>query len=135
MIDYLYEWVRGIAYYMVLVTVVMQMTAAESYRKYIRLFTGIILVLMILAPVMRIFGINGEEIWMQEEGYEELAQNVEEKIEELEREISLEMPPEPEGGLAAGGGMDAGVLDGGFAEGQQEKETGRIEVGEIRIGR
>ena len=49
MIDYLYEWVRGIAYYMVLVTVVMQMTAAESYRKYIRLFTGIILVLMILA--------------------------------------------------------------------------------------
>lgn len=81
MIDYLYEWVRGIAYYMVLVTVIMQMAAAESYRKYIRLFTGIILVLMILAPVMRIFGINGEEIWMQEEGYEELAQNVEEKIE------------------------------------------------------
>ena len=80
MIDYLYEWVRGIAYYMVLVTVVMQMTAAESYRKYIRLFTGIILVLMILAPVMRIFGINGEEIWMQEKGYEELAQNIEKKV-------------------------------------------------------
>ncbi len=131
MIDYLYEWVRGIAYYMVLVTVVMQMTAAESYRKYIRLFTGIILVLMILAPVMRIFGINGEEIWMQEKGYEELAQNIEKKIEEMEREIS----PEMEEGLAAGSGGDAGALDGGTAEGQQGEEAGRIEVEEIRIGR
>lgn len=135
MIDYIYEWVRGIAYYMVLVTVIMQMAAAESYRKYIRLFTGIILVLMILAPVMRIFGINGEEMWMQEEGYEELAQDIEEKIEEIEQEISLEIPPDSEGGLAAGGRMDAGALDGGSAKGQQEKETGRIEVEEIRIGR
>lgn len=129
MIEYLYEWVRGIAYYMVLVTVIMQIIAGGSYRKYIRLFTGIILVLMILTPVMQIFGMNGKEIWAQEDEYEKIAENIEKKMKEMDQEM----------GTGSGNGFAAGVMtDDGTSEltgAEQEKEAGRIEVGEIRIGR
>lgn len=37
----LYEWVRQIAYVMVLISVIMQLAAGKQYQKYIRLYTGI----------------------------------------------------------------------------------------------
>ena len=61
MLDYLYEWIQRVAYYMILVTLIMQATAGEGYRKYIRLFTGIILILFILSPVIRLLGLDGKE--------------------------------------------------------------------------
>ncbi len=39
----LYEWVRQIAYVMVLISVIMQLAAGKQYQKYIRLYTGIVL--------------------------------------------------------------------------------------------
>ena len=44
----LYEWVRQIAYVMVLISVIMQLAAGKQYQKYIRLYTGIVLILFIL---------------------------------------------------------------------------------------
>lgn len=130
MIDYLYEWMREIAYYMVFMTAIMQVAAAESYRKYIRLFTGIILVLMILAPVMQIFGITEKETWMQEAEYENAVQEIEEKVEEIEKKIVS--------GAVDGDG--AGDMTAAFgstesAEIREEKDAGRIKVEEIHIGR
>ena len=52
----LYEWVRQIAYVMVLISVIMQLAAGKQYQKYIRLYTGIVLILFMLVPVFRIFG-------------------------------------------------------------------------------
>lgn len=131
MIDYLYEWIRGIAYYMVLITAIIQVAAAESYRKYIRLFTGIILVLMILAPVIQMFGLTEKEAWMQEEEYEKAAQKIEEKVKEMEQEIEDRTATgDGTGNLAdpmAGSGKATGI--------EEEKEAGRIKVEEIHIGR
>ena len=115
MLDYVYQWIRGIAYYLVLVTVVLELVAGQSYRKYIRLFTGIILVLLVLAPVSRGLKLLGEDsLDSVESSYEEAEEEIEEKIREMEQEA---LPVTQE--------EDAG----------QEKEGGRIEVEEIRIGR
>lgn len=131
MINYLYEWMREIAYYMVLMTAIMQVAAAESYRKYIRLFTGIILVLMIMAPVMQIFGITEKETWMQEAEYEKGVQEIEEKVRELENESVS-------GAVDGDGAEDmanAAFGSGESAEIGAEKDAGRIKVEEIHIGR
>lgn len=131
MINYLYEWMREIAYYMVLMTAIMQVAAAESYRKYIRLFTGIILVLMIMAPVMQIFGITEKETWMQKAEYEKAVQEIEEKVKEMENE-SIPGAVEEDGAEdmanAAFGSGDSGEIGA-------EKDAGRIKVEEIHIGR
>ncbi|MDO4313275.1 MAG: stage III sporulation protein AF [Eubacteriales bacterium] len=125
MLDYLYEWIRQIAYYMVLVTVVMQVVAGHSYRKYIRLFTGVILVLMILAPVLRIFESRKQDValWADYE-YEAAAERIEEKIQEMEQAVNIAESEEL---------SDVGTMK--ESEDSRNKKTGQIEVEEIRIGR
>lgn len=56
MFDYLYDWIWNLTVYMVLVTAVLQAVPGNDYKKYIRFFTGLVLVLMIAAPVLRLFG-------------------------------------------------------------------------------
>lgn len=56
MFDYIYEWIQNIAFYLVLVTAVLHAVPNHEYKKYIRFFTGLVLILMVLAPVLRLFG-------------------------------------------------------------------------------
>lgn len=128
--EYFCEWIQKIAYYMILVTLVMQV-AGEGYRKYIRLFTGIILILLILSPVIRLSGTEGEGyIRSAESRYEEAARQMEEKIQELEKEASGAYE---ERGIPGEGPEREELRDtGGNGE---TGEMGKIEVGEIRIGR
>lgn len=58
MFDYLYEWLRDISYYLILVTAVTYVLPSNSYRKYIRFFTGLVLILMLLTPVRNLFRIE-----------------------------------------------------------------------------
>ena len=54
MFNYFYEWLRNLAFYMVLVTAALQLIPNRSYEKYIRFFCGLILVILLLTPVMRV---------------------------------------------------------------------------------
>ena len=108
----LYEWVRQIAYVMVLISVIMQLAAGKQYQKYIRLYTGIVLILFMLVPVFRIFGTDTTGFMTEaEKKYTEMVEQIETKSAEEDVEKSLEESEE------------------------EQTEAGRIEVGEIRIGR
>lgn len=74
MLDYIYEWIENIAFYMVLVVAAMQMVSGESYKKYIRFFAGMILILMLIGPIIKIVGM--------ERGLEEI-ENVTKYMEEI----------------------------------------------------
>ncbi|MEF9946355.1 MAG: stage III sporulation protein AF [Lachnospiraceae bacterium] len=54
MFDYLYQWIENIACYMLLITMVMQMVPENSYRKYIRFFTSLLLLTLLLTPIFKI---------------------------------------------------------------------------------
>lgn len=145
MLDYLYEWIQRVAYYMILVTLIMQATAGEGYRKYIRLFTGIILILFILSPVIRLLGLDGKEfVRSAKQEYEAAAENIEEKMQKLEREADAFFGEERAGKVMEAGGIseemgksqsEVGVRDQRAESIETDHETGKIEVGEIRIGR
>lgn len=137
MLEYFCEWIQKIAYYMIMVTLVMQVTAGEGYRKYIRLFTGIILILLILSPVVHLFGLEGEDFALSAEGeYEAAAERIEKKVQELEEEASAMLGAESFMEAGERGGM--GLWDGNAGadeESGKAEEAGRIEVEEIQIGR
>lgn len=104
MFDYIYEWLRNISYYLILVTAVCYVLPSASYRKYIRFFTGLVLISMLLAPVINLIGRNsfqGEEMIRKYEA------EIEQKISQLEADIQNE---------------------------SMQKESVQIEVEEIRIG-
>ncbi len=56
MFDFIYEWIQNITFYLVLVTAVLHVVPNQSYRKYIRFFTGLVLILMIMGPILKVFG-------------------------------------------------------------------------------
>lgn len=75
---YLYEWIENVAVYMVIITVAMQMVPNNSYKKYIRFFTGLILIIMMSGPILKIFGMEQE----LEEFYK--SAEYEQKVKEIE---------------------------------------------------
>ena len=58
MLDYIYEWMENIAFYMVIVVAAMQMVPGDGYKKYIRFFAGMILILMLTGPILKLFGMS-----------------------------------------------------------------------------
>lgn len=135
--EYFCGWIQKIAYYMILVTLVMQVAAGESYRKYIRLFTGIILILLILSPVIHLLGLDGERyIQSAESEYEAAAERIEGKIQELEEEVASASGEKILPGDRAGQGLEENTEENEENEEMGRLEgAGKIEVGEIRIGR
>ena len=64
---------------MVIFTVAMQMIPNSSYKKYIRFFTGLILIIMLSGPIMKIFGMEQE----LQEFYK--SAEYQQKVKEIER--------------------------------------------------
>ena len=71
--DEIYEWMRNFSYYMMLLTVLLQLLPNNDYKKYIRFFTGLILILIMCGPIMKILHVKDMDI------------NYEQRVEEIER--------------------------------------------------
>lgn len=72
----LLEWVWQITCYLIFITVLMNLLPKKSYEKYIRLFAGMILILLVIKPVTGAFRLDEkmallfENITFQEEAEE-----------------------------------------------------------------
>ena len=116
MFEYLYEWMKNIAFYMVLITAVIHILPNSDYKKYIRFFTGMVLVVMLATPLLKIFGME-HPLWSlyNSKEYQEQMKKIEEESKYL------------------GETLPEGYPDDAVQEPEDEK-TG-IEVEEIEIGR
>ena len=75
------EWIKQIAGYLLLVSVVLQMLPGTKYVQYVKLFTGLLLILIVLRPVLKI----GEADVYLEQKIQEFVKNQ----ERLEEEIAV----------------------------------------------
>ena len=48
----IYDWIRNIVIYMILNTIIMNLLGDKSYKKYVSIVSGMILVLIIVSPLM-----------------------------------------------------------------------------------
>lgn len=60
MLTYIYDWIRNLAFYIVLVTMILQMLPDSVYKKYIRFFTGLVLILMLAEPILSGFHMKSD---------------------------------------------------------------------------
>ena len=59
MTEAIYGWIRNLAYMLLFFTVVLQLVPEGGYRKYIRYFLGLILIVTVISPV---FSSSGSSI-------------------------------------------------------------------------
>ncbi|BCJ95717.1 hypothetical protein acsn021_32860 [Anaerocolumna cellulosilytica] len=54
----IYSWVKNIVIFLVLTTIVTNLLGKSSYKKYINLVTGIILVILVISPLLKLFQLD-----------------------------------------------------------------------------
>lgn len=88
--EFFYEWIQNTAFFLVLVTVVIQLVPDNSYRKYIRFFMGILLIVMMSGPILNVVGMRQtfSEIYTSA-AYQQKVREMEEAAKYLENK-SLE---------------------------------------------
>ncbi len=84
MFSYLYEWIMNLSYYMVMVTAVMHIVPNSDYKRYIRFFTGLVLVLMLTDPVLGLLGAG--DLWQnlyESPAYREQVEKMEQALQDF----------------------------------------------------
>lgn len=69
MFEGIYEWLKNLAYYVILVTALFHMIPGEVWGKYIRFFTGLVMVVLLLSPILQFF--QGQDPLQMMEHYEQ----------------------------------------------------------------
>lgn len=88
----LYNWIRNIVIYMILNTIIMNLLGNSSYKKYISIVSGMILVLIVVSPLMKYlkmedsldYYLQSNEFSVETSDFENELKNMEEKqLEEV----------------------------------------------------
>ena len=147
MFDQIYGWIQNVSVYLIMTAAVMHAIPGKDYGRYIRFFSGLVLILLMFTPLLRAAGM--------ERRFSELYSGVEYEMERQEIEKAYEIyensglddllnepgysgsdetgnVPEDESGRP-GTADETGQQEN--ADGAGENEGSRIEVGEIEIGK
>lgn len=120
MFDFLYEWIQNLAFYLVIITAVVQILPGKSYRKYIQFFSGMVMILLMLTPLLRLTGMetNFYELYHDQE-YSMEKEEIERRESYFQNLDVLDFLPEEYQ-------VEAGK--------EKEPAANKVEVEEIRVG-
>ena len=121
MLQQFYGWIQNIAVYLIVYAAVMHAIPGKDYGKYVRFFSGLVLILLLFTPVMSLTGMGGRFQELYQSGlYEMEKKEIEEARERFEEAELLDFVPDEYGGTPE--------------QSDSEESGGLIEVEEIRVG-
>lgn len=104
MLKELYQWLQDLAVYLILVSAVLQALPQESYQKYVRFFAGLVLIVLLMTPLLKLTDMEYDFAgWVEEQKkeleqtsfwkrmQEEQEQNDSETFSETEGEVQIEV--------------------------------------------
>ena len=142
--QFLYGWIMNAAFYLVIFTAVLHVLPGEQYQKYVRFFTGLVIVVLLFSPLFKLLGMehlfqgfrqNAEYRQLQKEmkqasGFlEEKQGELEEK--QAEQEESVKEKATQEDDQETTNQAESGQKE--VNETETDQEGGRIHVEEIRV--
>lgn len=95
MLDFLYKWIQNLVCYLIIFTAVMEIIPGESYKKYIRFFYGLVMILVLMTPVLKLAGMEQSfaDVYHSYE-YEQEKREIEEQEKYFEEVEILDFLPE-----------------------------------------
>lgn len=137
--EFIYGWIQDIAFYTLLMEVVLHVLPEQGQKKYLQFFMGIVLIILVISPMLSAAGLDRQldETYArqtydqelqefqqrQQEIEEEYERRLEERVEEAAGELEA-LEENAERQETAGGGQEQ--------EAEQEGEDG-VEIPEIRV--
>lgn len=56
--DAIYSWMKGLAFFFIFMTAVLNCLPEEKYRRYVRLFLGLLLLILMIHPLLALFRLD-----------------------------------------------------------------------------
>ncbi len=93
--DAIYEWIRNLVCYLILFTAVLEILPGKEYKKYIQFFAGLVLILLLTSPILKITGTE-ENFWdiYHNQEYEQEKREITEKENYFENVDIMDFLPE-----------------------------------------
>lgn len=83
----IYDGVKTIVVYLILVAIVMNLLGTSSYKKYVSVFTGMLLIFMIITPLMKLFHLTDSmDYHLKENNFKVEAKDMNSKIFDADEE-------------------------------------------------
>lgn len=95
MLESIYEWIKNIVFYLVIVTVVLEVIPGNGYKKYIQFFSGMVMILLLVTPILRLAGMEGTFTELYHSiAYEQEKQEIEKQEQYFEQLDLFDFLPE-----------------------------------------
>lgn len=129
MLEGIYGWIQNISVYLIVMAAVMHAIPGKDYGKYIRYFSGLVLILLLSTPLLKLAGMEGT--------FRTLYRGKEYEMErkEIERAEEIYEQSEMFDFLGEDPGEDAETEQSGLINEDEVWNEGMIEVEEIEIGK
>lgn len=87
---FMYGWIRDIAYYTLLMVVVLHVLPDRNQKKYLQFFMGIVLIILVMSPFLAFTGLDKRlnETYTRQT-YDQELQEFQREQEQLEKEYEL----------------------------------------------
>ncbi len=58
--EYFVQWIKNIAIFYIIASLVLNIIPGDKYKRYIRLFLGVVMVILLIKPIGRLTGLDGK---------------------------------------------------------------------------
>lgn len=101
--EYIFGWIRDIAFYTLLMEVVLHMLPEQGQKKYLQFFMGIVLIILVISPVLSAAGLerqldetyvrqtSDQELEEFQKRQQEIEEHYERRLEERVEEAAEEL--------------------------------------------
>lgn len=129
MLEGIYGWIQNVSVYLIVMTAVMHAIPGKDYGKYIRFFSGLVLILLLSTPLLKLAGMEGTFRTLYRGQEYEMEQREIERAEEIyeQSEIFDFLGEEPR--------MDAEAGESSPTDRNGDQGEEMIKVEEIEIGK
>ena len=127
----IFQWIQNLVFFLVIVTAVLEVLPGKSYHKYVRFYTGMVLILLLASPLLKLFG--AENLFqnnLKEKEYEQMIREMERQEQYFSTEEFMDFLDEE--GLQSGQSSNAMHRESQIG-GQEPDGNVEIKVEEIRI--
>src|SRR5690554_3383120 len=82
-----YSWVKNIVFFLLIISIVNNLVGDNSYKKYINLVTGMILIILVVSPLTNLFNINEKiDYYFAKNTFEVDTEDISKKLIKIENE-------------------------------------------------
>lgn len=82
-----YSWIKSIVFFLLIISIVNNLVGDSSYKKYINLVTGMILIILVVSPLTNLFNINEKiDYYFAKNTFEVDTEDINNKLIKIENE-------------------------------------------------